>query len=81
MSPEYRDVLSTSLAVNKNNLTMPSISKLQRIIEAAWQAGFDRMGCEQLGGKLLNTRQRESLYCTSLLSPLIFLSFYPLASF
>ena len=55
--PEYRDVLSSSLAVNKNSLIMPSISKLQRIIEAAWQAGFDRMGCEQLGGRLLNTRK------------------------
>ena len=55
--PEYREVLSTGLAVNKNNPSMPSISKLQRIIEAAWQAGFDRMGCEQLGGRLVNTRK------------------------
>ena len=55
--PEYSEVLSSSLAINKNNPSMPSISKLQRIIEAAWQAGFDRMGCEQLGGRLLNTRK------------------------
>ena len=34
---------------------IPSISKIQRLIEAAWQKGFDRAGCEQLGGKVINT--------------------------
>uniref|UniRef100_T1JK96 Zinc finger-containing ubiquitin peptidase 1 n=1 Tax=Strigamia maritima TaxID=126957 RepID=T1JK96_STRMM len=37
--------------------TMPSISKLQELIEAAWRKGFDPQGCEQLGGKLFNTRK------------------------
>jgi len=54
---EYREVLSKSLSLNQNKLPMPSISKLQRLIETAWQAGFDRMGCEQLGGRLSNTRK------------------------
>jgi len=53
----YKEVLSRSLSLNINKLSMPSISKLQRTIEAAWQAGFDRMGCEQLGGRLVNTRK------------------------
>lgn len=37
--------------------TMPSISKLQELIEGAWRKGFDPQGCEQLGGKLYNTRK------------------------
>ncbi|KAK7107377.1 zinc finger-containing ubiquitin peptidase 1-like [Littorina saxatilis] len=36
---------------------MPSIEKLQQLIEAAWQKGFDPQGCEQLGGQLVNTRK------------------------
>ncbi|KAK7076316.1 hypothetical protein SK128_018406 [Halocaridina rubra] len=36
---------------------MPSISQLQRLIEQAWRNGFDLQGCEQLGGKLSNTRK------------------------
>ncbi|XP_047479525.1 zinc finger-containing ubiquitin peptidase 1-like isoform X2 [Penaeus chinensis] len=36
---------------------MPSISQLQRLIEQAWRNGFDPQGCEQLGGKLWNTRK------------------------
>lgn len=36
---------------------MPCISKLQQMIEWAWSIGFDRPGCEQLGGKLYNTRK------------------------
>lgn len=54
---QYRDVLAANILFNKNNVTMPSISKLQKIIEDAWHQGFDRMGCEQLGGKLVNTRK------------------------
>ncbi|XP_064612047.1 zinc finger-containing ubiquitin peptidase 1-like [Liolophura sinensis] len=34
---------------------IPSIPKIQRLIETAWQKGFDVQGAEQLGGKLVNT--------------------------
>ncbi|KAJ8315054.1 hypothetical protein KUTeg_007204 [Tegillarca granosa] len=34
---------------------IPSIPKIQRLIEAAWAKGFDKQGCEQLGGKLVDT--------------------------
>ncbi|XP_065339015.1 zinc finger-containing ubiquitin peptidase 1-like isoform X2 [Cloeon dipterum] len=37
--------------------TMPSISRLQQHIEWAWRQGFDLQGCDQLGGKLFNTRK------------------------
>lgn len=36
---------------------MPSLSRLQRHIEWAWHQGFDLQGCDQLGGKLANTRK------------------------
>lgn len=36
---------------------VPSIPKIQRLIEAAWSNGFDRPGCEQLNGKLANTKK------------------------
>lgn len=36
---------------------MPSISRLQQHIEWAWRQGFDLQGCDQLGGKLSNTRK------------------------
>lgn len=36
---------------------MPSISRLQHHIEWAWHQGFDLQGCDQLGGKLSNTRK------------------------
>ncbi|XP_075210718.1 zinc finger-containing ubiquitin peptidase 1-like [Lycorma delicatula] len=36
---------------------MPSISRLQQHIEWAWRQGFDLQGCDQLGGKLFNTRK------------------------
>ncbi|XP_058449709.1 zinc finger-containing ubiquitin peptidase 1-like isoform X2 [Malaya genurostris] len=36
---------------------MPSISRLQRMVEAAWAQGFDVQGSEQLGCKLHNTRK------------------------
>lgn len=35
---------------------MPSISRLQRMVEAAWADGFDTQGADQLG-KLYNTRK------------------------
>lgn len=36
---------------------MPSISRLQKMVEAAWAQGFDIQGSEQLGCKLHNTRK------------------------
>ena len=36
---------------------MPSIQKLQQLIEKAWQKGFDPQGCQQLGGSVVNTRK------------------------
>lgn len=57
---QYRETVATRLAVNKNlvgMVGMPSIPQLQKVIEDAWRAGFDRAGCEQLGGKLINTRK------------------------
>lgn len=36
---------------------IPSISKIQELIEWSWRQGFDPQGCEQLGGSLLNTRK------------------------
>lgn len=36
---------------------MPSISRLQQMVEAAWAQGFDVQGAEQLGCKLHNTRK------------------------
>lgn len=36
---------------------MPSISRLQKMVEAAWAQGFDVQGKEQLGCKLYNTRK------------------------
>ena len=69
-STEYRGVLVENLSGNRNlvpqnislnrNLVdrvgMPSIPRLQELLEQAWRAGFDRAGCEQLGGKIVNTR-------------------------
>ncbi|KAL7646687.1 UNVERIFIED_CONTAM: hypothetical protein RMT77_001940 [Armadillidium vulgare] len=37
--------------------SMPSISQIQKLIEKAWRSGFDLQGCEQLGGRLSNTRK------------------------
>ncbi|CAL1544796.1 unnamed protein product [Lymnaea stagnalis] len=36
---------------------IPSIPKIQQMIESAWQQGFDPQGCIQLNGKLCNTRK------------------------
>lgn len=48
-NPTYEQVLFNGRAM------IPSIPKIQRLIEAAWQKGFDLQGCEQLGGKVVNT--------------------------
>lgn len=34
---------------------IPSIPKIQQLIEAAWAKGFDQQGKEQLGNKVTNT--------------------------
>lgn len=36
---------------------IPSIPKIQRLIEDAWNKGFDPPGREQLNGKLANTKK------------------------
>jgi len=36
---------------------LPSIPRLQEMIEYAWSCGFDQRGREQLGGALSNTRK------------------------
>jgi zinc finger-containing ubiquitin peptidase 1 len=52
-NPMYNEVLKTAMG----STTMPSISRLQKMIENAWQDGFDEQGKEQLGCKLHNTRK------------------------
>uniref|UniRef100_A0A1I8JA26 Zinc finger with UFM1-specific peptidase domain protein n=1 Tax=Macrostomum lignano TaxID=282301 RepID=A0A1I8JA26_9PLAT len=36
---------------------VPSVRKLQQLIEDAWSAGFDPVGRDQLGSRLVNTRK------------------------
>ncbi|XP_047354397.1 zinc finger-containing ubiquitin peptidase 1-like isoform X1 [Vespa velutina] len=48
---------SGSTTDNPLRSSMPSISRLQKMIEWAWAQGFDIQGAEQLGGKLMNTRK------------------------
>ncbi|KAH9505628.1 Zinc finger-containing ubiquitin peptidase 1 [Bulinus truncatus] len=36
---------------------IPSIPKIQEMIESAWRRGFDPQGCLQLNGKLINTKK------------------------
>lgn len=40
---------------NNNNTKIPSITKIQSLIENAWSKGFDVEGRAQLGGKIVNT--------------------------
>eukprot|EP00795_Rhopilema_esculentum_P017399 gene17399-8999_t len=47
----YRDVVSKGIDGGE----IPSIPKIQSMIENAWQLGFDKQGAEQLGNKLHNT--------------------------
>ena len=56
----YRDVVMAAAVGNRNlgkSVGVPSIPRLQQVIEEAWRAGFDRAGCEQLGGRLVNLRK------------------------
>lgn len=48
---------SGSSTKNPLRSSIPSISRLQKMIEWAWAQGFDIQGAEQLGGKLVNTRK------------------------
>ncbi|XP_005098648.1 zinc finger-containing ubiquitin peptidase 1 isoform X2 [Aplysia californica] len=36
---------------------IPSIPRIQEMIESAWKKGFDLQGCQQLKGRLSNTRK------------------------
>ncbi|PIK39973.1 putative zinc finger with UFM1-specific peptidase domain protein [Apostichopus japonicus] len=49
--PRYREVV-----FNGKN-AIPSINYIQKLIENAWQNGFDPAGREQLGNRLVNTRK------------------------
>ncbi|XP_077977028.1 zinc finger-containing ubiquitin peptidase 1-like [Glandiceps talaboti] len=49
--PQYSDKV-----FNKRD-NIPSIPKLQQLIEAAWSKGFDVEGSQQLGGQVCNTRK------------------------
>lgn len=48
--PRLRDTI-----FNNNNLRMPSITKIQSLIEQAWNCGLDIEGKAQLSGSLVNT--------------------------
>lgn len=52
-NPNYSEMLRAAIGSN----SMPSISRLQKMVESAWMQGFDVQGKEQLGCKLHNTRK------------------------
>jgi zinc finger-containing ubiquitin peptidase 1 len=47
--------LICSSQIYLDNKNMPSITKLQQLIENAWNNGFDLAGKQQLGGSIKNT--------------------------
>ncbi|CAG4944319.1 unnamed protein product [Parnassius apollo] len=53
--PQYARLLGG--AVDRDCECVPSIPRLQLLVERAWQLGFDTQGSEQLGCKLHNTRK------------------------
>ncbi|XP_055836573.1 zinc finger-containing ubiquitin peptidase 1-like isoform X2 [Episyrphus balteatus] len=54
----YNEVLYSAWGKrNPSRTAIPSISRLQKMVEAAWAQGFDVQGSEQLGCKLYNTRK------------------------
>ena len=55
LSSIREDPILRFVLFNNNNSNMPSITKIQELIENAWAKGFDVMGQAQLGGKLKNT--------------------------
>ncbi|XP_052751159.1 zinc finger-containing ubiquitin peptidase 1-like [Galleria mellonella] len=52
-NPEYASLLSGVVECD----CVPSIPRLQLLVESAWKMGFDTQGSEQLGSKLYNTRK------------------------
>jgi len=52
----HHSIFSERLGITKG-AGVPSISRLQGLIEEAWAKGYDVQGCEQLGKKLVNTRK------------------------
>jgi hypothetical protein len=55
LSSIRKDTELCSIIFNNNNKNMPSVTKIQQLIENAWQNGFDVLGKSQLGGSLKNT--------------------------
>lgn len=53
LNPNYSEMLKVAIGSS----SMPSISRLQKMVESAWTQGFDVQGKEQLGCKLYNTRK------------------------
>lgn len=53
----WRLVHTVFYVMQVSRSSMPSISRLQQHVEWAWRQGFDVQGCDQLGGKLFNTRK------------------------
>lgn len=43
------------ITLTKDNRSIPSITKIQQLIENAWNNGFDLPGKQQLGGSIKNT--------------------------
>ncbi|CAH1638998.1 unnamed protein product [Spodoptera littoralis] len=54
--PPYWALLGATLDRDRDH-AVPSIPRLQLLVERAWQLGFDTQGSEQLGSKLYNTRK------------------------
>lgn len=53
-----KHVYSPQFGIQKSTTNvMPSIPKIQEMIEWAWKQGFDAQGCDQLDGKLYNTKK------------------------
>lgn len=50
---KHFELKSKTAKLSRNS--MPSISKIQEMIEWAWDKGFDVKGREQLNGKVYNT--------------------------
>ncbi|KAL4233294.1 hypothetical protein ACF0H5_007978 [Mactra antiquata] len=55
LSALMTDPLYSKILLNHGRPQMPSIPKIQRLIETAWEKGFDKQGCDQLGGRVVNT--------------------------
>jgi len=49
----YQQLIQDKIEIS----SVPSVPKIQSCIESAWKEGFDASGCEQLGGKLSNSKK------------------------